>query len=256
MQYFFKDITLLITHYNRSESLHRLLAEFKKLSCEFGAIVVSDDGSTPMHQEELKKLQIEFDFALVGTDKNQGLGNNINKGQDQVKTAYTLYVQEDFIPLSIIGNCLSNAQELLLERPDIDMVRFYAYFKYPYLAPIKNGFSEMKFGILKKGYNKFYYYSDHPHLRKSDFLQKFGRYSEGKNPEVTEYDMMFSFLLKGGKAMYFDRFQDVFIQKNTTQEPSTMVRGSLRESDKWYIFILREMYRHVKFNMSYFFHKK
>ena len=32
---------------------------------------------------------------------DSGLGNNINKGQDAVKTPLTLYVQEDFTPAAI-----------------------------------------------------------------------------------------------------------------------------------------------------------
>ena len=36
----------------------------------------------------------------------------------------------------------------------------------------------MKFKIWYPGYKKFYAYSDHPHLRRSNFLEKFGRYSE------------------------------------------------------------------------------
>jgi glycosyltransferase involved in cell wall biosynthesis len=94
----FQDTTLLITHYNRSESLERLLTSFEDLNCRFGDIVVSDDGSKPEHLTKVKSLANRFNFTLVTTPVNKGLGNNINKGQDAVKTPYTLYVQEDFQP--------------------------------------------------------------------------------------------------------------------------------------------------------------
>src|SRR4051812_31264401 len=100
-QYYFPEITLLVTHYNRSSSLERLLSAFRQLGCRFDGIVVSDDGSKPEHLEKLKALQPVYNYQLITTPKNGGLGNNINKGQDAVKTKYTLYVQEDFEPATI-----------------------------------------------------------------------------------------------------------------------------------------------------------
>ncbi len=50
----FPDITLLITHYNRSSSLERLLAAMQRTQCSFGEIIVSDDGSKPEYQEQLE----------------------------------------------------------------------------------------------------------------------------------------------------------------------------------------------------------
>ncbi|HVZ25022.1 MAG TPA: hypothetical protein VG842_03160, partial [Sediminibacterium sp.] len=101
----------------------------------------------------------------------------------------------------------------------------------------------------------FYYYSDHPHVRRSNFLQKFGRYTEGVKGDVTEYRMMMSFLQKKGKAIYYDRFQELFFQKNSAAEPSTMKRNALRESDHFFIHLARECYRHIKFNLDYLLKK-
>ncbi len=105
----YPDVTLLITHYNRSSSLERLLHAFQTLQCSFGGIVVSDDGSKPEHQEKLRALQQQYNFNLVTTPQNRGLGNNINKGQDAVTTTYTLYVQEDFEPSSIFPEHFKDA---------------------------------------------------------------------------------------------------------------------------------------------------
>ena len=251
--YIFKDVTLLVTHYNRSRSLERLLNSFKNLNCTFEDIVVSDDGSKPEHQEYLKSLEKSLSFRLITTEKNKGLGNNINKGQDAVKTAYTLYVQEDFDPTAIFPEKFKTALEIINEKPDIDIVRFYAYFKYPYLKPYKNGFSEMNFKLWYPGYKKFYYYSDHPHLRRTDFFKKFGRYVEGEKVEKTEYKMMMSFIKKGGKGMYYDDFTGLFEQKNSSAEPSTVKRNFWRESEGFAIATLRHAYRHVRFNIDYLF---
>jgi len=252
---YFAEVSLLVTHYNRSRSLERLLANFNDIDCSFGDIVISDDGSKAEHLDHLKLLQQEHNFRLITTPVNKGLGNNINKGQDAVTTPYTLYVQEDFTPADDFSQHFTDAIGLMQERTDIDMVRFYAYFKYPYLKAYKNGFAEMQFSLFNPGYKKFYCYSDHPHLRRSDFLKKFGRYAEGEKGDVTEYRMMMSFLQHKGKAMFYEDYRSVFFQENSASEPSTMKRNFWRESNNIVVHMLREAYRFTRFNYDYLFTK-
>ncbi len=253
--YFFKDVTLLVTHYNRSSSLERLLRAFRKLNISFEAIVVSDDGSRSEHLDRLKEFENTYDVRLATTPKNRGLGNNINKGQDAVTTAYTLYVQEDFDPYPIFGAKMEQALELFRQREDLDMIRFYAYFKYPLLKPVAHGFSEMKFNLAYPGYKKFYQYSDHPHLRRSNFLRKFGRYTEGTKGDVTEYNMMLSFLQHKGKGLFYEDYKGLFDQINTEAEPSTMKRNFWRESGNPLVSLARLAYRNFKLNRDYLFGK-
>jgi glycosyltransferase involved in cell wall biosynthesis len=242
----FKTITLLITHYNRSQSLERLLKSFAAQEIVFGDIVVSDDGSKPEHVERLKAIEKQYSFRLVTAPKNAGLGNNINKGQDAVETSYTLYVQEDFNPKPGYAGHLKDALDIMDERRDIDIVRFYAYFKYPYLKPFRKGFSEMIFKIWYPGYRKFHVYSDHPHLRRSTFFEKFGRYPEGIKGDKTEFNMAKSFLKNKGKAMFYEDFKGLFDQLNSADEPSTMTRSDLRQSSNFFITVARAIYRNVK----------
>ena len=70
MDNIFTGVTLFITHYNRSNSLGRLLKSFKQLDCFFEDIVVSDDGSSVANQENLIQLQLEFPFRIIGTLNN------------------------------------------------------------------------------------------------------------------------------------------------------------------------------------------
>ncbi|PWJ56790.1 glycosyltransferase involved in cell wall biosynthesis [Dyadobacter jejuensis] len=251
--YFFKDVSLLITHYNRSHSLQNLLESLIGLSCSFEQIVVSDDGSQPQHLQKLEELSHQYGFLLVKAPVNKGLGHNINKGQNAIKTELTLYVQEDFVPTPLFPSKFQVALQLLHARPDIDMVRFYAYFEYPYLTPIRDGYYEMKFNIWKPGFRKFYVYSDHPHLRRSNFLKKFGSYREGIKGDNTEYGMMMSFLKNQGKALYYKGYTQLFEQRNSMHEPSTMHRNILRESNNYFIRNCRYLYRHIKFNYDYYF---
>ncbi len=247
------DTSLLITHYNRSSSLERLLKAFAALDIQFEDVIVSDDGSKPEHLNFLKELQKEHRFKLVTTPQNKGLGNNINKGQDEVQSKYTLYVQEDFVPKPLFKDKLQNAVHMMNDATEFDSVRFYAYFKYPFLRPYKHGFSEMIFSAWPwyLGYRKFYYYSDHPHLRRSTFFQKFGRYKEGIPVERTEYQMMMTFLQKGGKSLFYDDYTALFNQVNSSAEPSTVNRNFWRESNNPLITTIRHMYRLIRFNADY-----
>ena len=251
----FTAITLLVTHYNRSQSLERLLKSFNDQQISFGDIVVSDDGSKPEHLERLKQAEKQFGFRLITTPKNAGLGNNINKGQDAVKTAYTLYVQEDFDPFPGYKEHLQDELDIMEDRHDIDLVRFYAYFKYPYLRPFRKGFSEMIFKIWYPGYRKFHVYSDHPHLRLTTFFEKFGRYREGIKGDKTEFSMALSFLKHHGKAMIYEDVKGVFDQVNSADEPSTMKRSDLRQSNNPLISLARAIYRNVKHTWELVFYK-
>lgn len=246
MPFHFPTVTLLVTHYNRSQSLARLLQAFQKQEITFGNIVVSDDGSKLEQIDKLNDLVPQYQFNLVTTPQNKGLGNNINKGQDAVTTAYTLYVQEDFDPFPGYGKQLKNALSIMNERADVDMVRFYAYFKYPYLKPYRDGFSEMIFKIWYPGYKKFHVYSDHPHLRRTTFFEKFGRYAEGIKGDRTEFLMNLSFIKKKGKAMFYEDFKGLFNQVNSSDEPSTMTRSDMRQSNNPLIVVARAVYRNVK----------
>ena len=253
MEYHFKDVALLITHYNRSLSLERLLKSFKDLGCYFEEIVVSDDCSKPEHLQNLKELQKEYQFKLVTTTKNSGLGNNINKGQDAVTSKYTLYIQEDFIPHHLFPGKLSEAIEIM-EHTDFDFVRYWAYFKYPYLKPYKGGYSEMKFNFWYLGYRKFWFYSDAPHLRRSNFFQRFGRYPEGISSDRTEYRMAISVLQKKPKGLFHEEdFQGLLIHAND-METSTVPRDEWRYSNKNKLLVfVRAIYRYLKFSFNYLF---
>ncbi|GAA4449364.1 hypothetical protein GCM10023189_08730 [Nibrella saemangeumensis] len=249
----FAGVTLLVTHYNRSGSLEHLLRSYQKLNCSFEDIVVSDDGSRPEHLNRVKQLQTVIPFRLVTTPKNKGLGNNLNKGQDAVRTPYTLYVQEDFEPAANFAVHFQTALEFMQTNPELDIVRFYAYFPYPYLKPVGKGFSEMQISPWSANYKKIYFYSDHPHLRRSTFFQKFGRYAEGLKGDRTEYQMCISFIQNKGKGLFYNDYQNLFFQRNNEAEPSTMTRSKWTQSNHPAISLVRDIYRQIRYNYDIHF---
>lgn len=240
--FLFPETTLLITHYNRSFSLERLLNSFQALGCHFGQIVVSDDGSQAEHFQRVLDLRARYPFDLVRADVNSGLGHNINKGQDAVTGDYTLYVQEDFEPTPLFPVKLDEALTFLRADPALDMVRFYAFFDYPVKVPFRQGFSELKFTWTHPSHIKFYAYSDHPHLRRSSFLTKFGRYLEGEIGDRTEFSTALRFIRRGGRTLFFDQYSSLFLHENSSHEPSTMGRASWKESDHGLVKFSRNIY--------------
>jgi len=248
--YNFKDVTLLVTHYNRSNSLEKLLKGFAAINCEFEDIVVSDDGSKSDQLAFVKDLQKTYPFRLVTTPVNKGLGNNINKGQDSVNTTYTLYIQEDFIPKDIFPEHFFDALTIMREDPKWDMVTLYSYSPYPYLKPYKLGFSEKIFHLSPLYTNnlKFYLYGDHPHLRKTSFLKDFGRYKEGLNGDVTEMEMSLAFIKNHGKCLFYDDHYGLLTQENSAEEPSTaLFRKSWKNTDSAPVVFAKWCYAKLKF---------
>jgi len=243
----FENVSLLITHFNRSASLKRLLNAFKELQCTFGEIVVSDDCSSSEHLEKIQRLSTEFDFKLVTTPVNRGLGNNINKGQAAVNKPYTLYVQEDFVPKAAFPNHFNDALDLMNLNQDLDIARFYAYFPYANKEPYSKGYDLLIFKWWQPGYVKFHYYSDHPHLRRSSFLEKFGQYKEGVNVDVAEYSMVLSFLKNKGKGILYNEINALFDQLNNADEPSTAAyRKDWKNGSSFFIKVARQIYLQFK----------
>lgn len=246
--YSFPEITLLVTHYNRSSSLERLLSAFRQLNCNFGEIIVSDDASKPEHLENVKAMQPKFNFRLVTTPVNKGHGHSINKGQDEVRTPYTLYVQEDFVPSAIFSDHLQDALQFMNEDKNLDYIRFWAFLtSYPMLKPYGKGYSEMTFSFWNMNHLKFYQYSDTPHLRRSSFFEKFGRYKEGLKGDVIDYKMAVSFLQNEGKGLFYDEYTTLFTHENSPDEPSTMRDlKNWRQSQNIFVRLLRAAYLKYK----------
>lgn len=219
----FPTVTLLITHYNRSSSLERLLQAFEGLGCRFGEIIVADDASKPEHLDKLKAMQPIYNFRLLSPEQNGGLGRNLNRGQDAVRTPYTLYVQEDFVPSVVFPEHFQDAVQFMNEDNSLDYIRFWAFLApYPILKPYGKGYSEMKYNAWNTNHLKFYQYSDTAHLKRSTFFEKFGRYKEGIAGDTMDYSMAISFIQHKGKGLFFDKYHQLFEHINDDEEPSTM----------------------------------
>jgi len=217
------NTSLLITHYNRSESLGILLQRIEDLQIKFFEIIVSDDCSNNLHLQQLKNLQKRIPFTLLTTPKNKGLGASLNTLHNHATSDYLLYVQEDFVPGKALAPVLDKGHKLLHNHPQWDLIRFYAFpwAQFPYQKKFKDGFNELIFSLspLYASHLKFFVYSDHPHLVRKSFTQKFGAYKENVRPDVAEQTMCRSFLKNNGKALFYEQNQTLFEHENTEEEP-------------------------------------
>lgn len=243
-----KDVTLLITHYNRSTSLERLLLSVQKLDMGFGEVIVSDDASDAPHLQHLQELRAVYGFRIITADRNGGLGANINKGQRAVGTPYILYVQEDFEITPLFKKTMPEALELLEADKGLDLVRFFAHFRYPYLKPYSGDFEEVFIPALAWDYNKIYSYADTPHLKRATFEKKFGAYREDLKADRMEYRMCISFLVNKGRCVITKHYASLFIHENLVSEPSTATRPPRQRSKEFIIQIIRFCYRQLKYN--------
>jgi glycosyltransferase involved in cell wall biosynthesis len=246
-------VTLLITHYDRSHSLERLLKAFENEGIQFESVIVSDDGSDHYHTQKIYALREQYHFQLVLSDKNRGLGHCLNKGQSAVTTPLTLYVQEDFIPTEKFKEVYRTAVELFNKDKTLDIIRFFSNFRYPYLAPYKNQFSRMYLPKLGLNYKKIYLYSDGPHLRRSNFLEKFGPYRESIHGDRTEYWMCISFIKNGGQGLFYDDFRSLFLHINTSEEPSRMERPEWNPKPNFFYVVVQYIYRQLRYNFDIVF---
>jgi glycosyltransferase involved in cell wall biosynthesis len=259
----FLGVTLLITHFNRSESLKRLLETLDRINISFEELIVSDGGSRKEHLDHVLELKEQFKFTLLTSAENKGLGNTINMGQDAVKTPYILYIQEDFVPKPAFVNAFKDGLAIMKEEQKWDLVRFYSFpwSPYPYLKEYKKGFATMGFSLLPwyTSHLKFHIYSDHPHLKRRSFPEKFGRYFEARNGDVTEMNMCRTFLKKNGQALYFRNFKALFEHDNPEDEPGLFRPDKVKSknyADIKPLYWVYLKYKLVKDTLAYVFNTK
>lgn len=178
-------LSILITHYNRSQVLKDCINSFKNLNMDISyEFVICDDCSEPSHLDELKKIS---QVKLIQSETNLGLGAAINRGLGNCSGKFILYCQEDFLIQSSFSTVLSEIIELL-EKDKIDMVRLTANYKFPELLFISKSVSQIpKLSFKNFLYNAFQY-SDNPFVIKNGFHERNGFYLENVKGSYCELE--------------------------------------------------------------------
>jgi len=89
-------VSVVITHYNRSEQLTTALASVRRQTHRNIEVVISDDGSTQEHLEAVQRWEKAFDLPLkVVTGRNAYLGAARNRGIAAATGDYVLFLDDD-----------------------------------------------------------------------------------------------------------------------------------------------------------------
>ena len=202
-------ISVIVIGYNRIELLKRTVESFLAITTYPNLeMILCDDGSCKEMQNEMKKLP--FDKFLF-TKKNQGLGANTNKGIKNSSGAFILQLQDDWL-CKEPADFLQRGVEVMEERPDIGLIRYYdvSYLKYfeIYQTVHKNSiiriFAQDQKGIL----NGIHIYSDTPHLKRKIIHDKIGMYLEKVPMTKMELDFCKRFNAQDRyKAAYIEDYE-------------------------------------------------
>jgi len=189
-------LSILITHYNRSAALKDCLEAIRTVDFPYEyEIVISDDGSTLEHLDNIKKFKYD---QLLLSKYNQGLTNNINKGLKACKGTYILYCQEDFLLDPQIALVLDDCMKLI-ERNVLDMIRLTANYKFNSLNKLTAQVSKIPtFSIDNFNINTFRY-SDNPFITTISFYDKFGYYLEDVSGAYGETEYAIRILKLGAR---------------------------------------------------------
>ena len=204
-------ISILTTHYNRSEALVLCLKAIEEVHLDVDyEIVVSDDGSDQEHLDTIKTLNID---TLVLSNKNEGLASNLNKGIKACKGKYILYVQEDFLMLPEFKNVLKEGLELL-DAHILDMIRYRSNYRFKKLQACTENISKIPKFSLKNFHINTFQYSDHPFLTTPSFFDTVGYYLDNTSVGYGETEFAIRILKSNArigisKRNYFNNIEGV-----------------------------------------------
>ena len=180
-------VSVVFITYNRPDFLVDSIKAIRN-NCKYPnlELIVSDDGTKPSIEKYLDNLAID---KLAKSETNQGLGANSNKGIRAATGKYILHHQDDFECVSS-EPFIEKSIQIMKNHSDIGLVRLHHSTMFPnkidYELPDGTPYSILGFDQPKDMKNNIYIYSDHPHLKKSDFHDKSGYFTEGLEVGETE----------------------------------------------------------------------
>jgi hypothetical protein len=133
-------------------------------------ITVGAESYDAPYQSDARKICIEYGANFLENLEAPNLGRNLNNLQKHTKNPWIMYVQDDFeleSPLEI-GYDIS----LMEANSEIDMIR-YTWRK---ITPSEYQISEYRHDLYLLNTNCPHLYSDNPHLRRRDWLDRTGPY--------------------------------------------------------------------------------
>jgi glycosyltransferase involved in cell wall biosynthesis len=177
------DLSVLFVTYNRSDLLETAYTSIQE-RMDFGALrveyIVTDDRSDPAHVRVLENLH--FDKRVLWS-VNSGLGANCNRGIAACHGEYILQIQDD---CEFVGSrtLLATGLEIMETDPEIGILQLtnqtpavphevrHLANGTPYLVFVNDGEPYKRDCGARP-------YSDQPHLKRRQFIDDVGPYTEG-----------------------------------------------------------------------------
>lgn len=201
------EVTVLICTYDRLRIIERtLLALAKNLVYPRDRLhwLITDDSSPNDYLHHVSGLKIceILKPELLSTPHNMGFGANVNMGQQQVSTDYTLFVEDDKLLEHKLDLRIGVA--LLETRANIGLVRYrgaggesFIYHQFEtnisdFLPDYQDGVGlsgRLNYLQIDSGSPALYIYSNGPHLKHRSFHAFYGDYPEGLRLGHTEESM-------------------------------------------------------------------
>lgn len=216
-------ISILITHFNRFESLLICLHSFKSLSLRNVEFVVSDDGSEPSVQNKLKNNKVD---TLILNDINTGLSSNLNRGIRACKGSYILYCQEDYIPKAELSFYILQAINII-KSGKADMCRLKANYNFPHLIPLNSDYNLIPKFSWKNFYYNTFQYSDNPFITRSDFFNDYGFFLDNVSGPYGENEYAIRIMKSRAKIAICNVYQ---FKEN--QESESVIMGKVTAKSK------------------------
>ncbi len=183
-------VSVVIMTYKRLDLLKGTIASLLAATTyprERLELVLSDDGSGPELQAEMRKLPCD---VFVLSQKNRGLGASSNAGIRVARGEYILHLQDAWRCMGP-GDFIEASLDVLAVRPDVGAVRL----RGPLGGCLEVEHCEVGCGRAVDVYpcgglkgTGAYIYSDNPHLKRKSFHEELGYYLEGVPMTVTEID--------------------------------------------------------------------
>lgn len=211
------DVALVAwpNHPRRMAYFRRTLAALKKnLSASRHALrwVCSSesqhDPARTWHGEELEAMCREHGIGLHWRIGKAALGANMNAALRLCAAPLIFLVQDDYELLEPLD--LSPGADFLLRHGEVDLVR-YSYFLDPHSGTRFEGSLD---GWRRVDIDGPWPYGDDPHLRRPDFVDKWGWYLEKGRHGVSEYQMLLRLVhgratIVAADRCYFGHFGEV-----------------------------------------------
>lgn len=152
------------------DTLQSLKDNLIATGCEL-VFTVGAEGREAPYQNQVKQVCTEYNANLVINDDLPNLGRNLNNLHQNTQNPWVLYIQDDFqldLPLDIGPDV-----QIMKKNSSIDMVR-YTWRK---IEPHEYKTSTYDPSLLLLNPSSRHLYSDNPHLRRRDWLERTGPYS-------------------------------------------------------------------------------